>query len=228
MHTGRCRSGCTAPSRPPGRACCPGRAGGSARVAAGDIQYSSDSGAFSASKADSFDSNRSQVPNRLLVFGEEPLPHAQKIFLGVPQLEPGAIDLAVRAEILQVAGLFSDAKTEHHSFPVHFMVFTETFDADVMCRFLDRHFAHRSRKVRAWLDNHPDQIELHFLPSYSPELNPDELVNADLKRSLPMHHRARDQAQLAAETCRFFHRRQRQPHIIRGYFSGPHVRYVLE
>ncbi|KPI00649.1 Winged helix-turn helix domain containing protein [Actinobacteria bacterium OK074] len=126
---------------------------------------------------------------------------------------------------------------------MHFMVFTDTFDADVMCRFLDRlaghfehkvhlvldgHSAHRSRKVRAWLAAHPDRIELHFLPSYSPELNPDELVNADLKRSLPMHHRARDQAQLAAETRRFFHRRQRQPHIVRGYFGGPHVRYVLE
>jgi hypothetical protein len=63
---------------------------------------------------------------------------------------------------------------------------------------------------------------------YSPELNPDELVNADLKRSLSMHNRARDQAQLAAETRRFFYRRQRQPHIIRGYFGGPHLRYILE
>lgn len=126
---------------------------------------------------------------------------------------------------------------------MHFMVFTGTFDADVMCRFLDRltghfthkvhlvldgHSAHRSRKVRAWLADHPDRIELHFLPSYSPELNPDELVNTDLKRSLPMRSRACDQARLAAETRRFFYRRQRQPHIIRGYFGGPHVRYILE
>jgi hypothetical protein len=43
-----------------------------------------------------------------------------------------------------------------------------------------------------------------------------------------MHSRARDQAQLAAETRRFLHRRQRQPHITRGYFGGPHVRYTLE
>ncbi|MFE5690680.1 IS630 family transposase [Streptomyces sp. NPDC056512] len=126
---------------------------------------------------------------------------------------------------------------------MRFMVFTETFDADVMCRFMDRlaghfarkvhlvldgHSARRSRKVRAWLAGHPDRIELHFLPPYSPELNPDELVNADLKRSLPMHSRARDQAQLAAEARRFFHRRQRQPHITRGYFGGPHVCYILE
>lgn len=113
---------------------------------------------------------------------------------------------------------------------MHFMVFTGTFVADVMCRFLDRraghfgrkvhlvldgHSAHRSRKVHAWLAEHPDQAELHFPPSYSPELNPDELVNADLKRSLPIRSRARDQVQLAAETRRFFHRRQRQPHIVR-------------
>lgn len=105
---------------------------------------------------------------------------------------------------------------------MHFMVFTETFDAKVMCRFLDRlighfdrkihlvvdgHSAHRSRAVRTWLADHADRIELHFLPSYSPELNPDELVNADLKRSLPMSSRARNQAQLAAETRRFYQRR---------------------
>ncbi len=99
---------------------------------------------------------------------------------------------------------------------MHFMVFTESFTAEVMCRFLDR------------LAAHPDTVELHFLPPYSPELNPGELVNADLKHSLPRQHRARDQAELAAETRRFFRRRQRQPHIVRGYFGGPHARYVLD
>ncbi|MCQ0023421.1 IS630 family transposase [Streptomyces somaliensis DSM 40738] len=126
---------------------------------------------------------------------------------------------------------------------MHFMVLTGTFDAKVMSRFLarlvghfdrkvhlivDRHSAHRSKAVRAWLADHKDQVELHFLPSYSPELNPDELVNADLKRSLPHTHRARNQAKLAAETRRFFHRRQRQPHIVTGYFKAPHVRYILD
>ncbi|WP_455753989.1 transposase [Streptomyces halstedii] len=90
---------------------------------------------------------------------------------------------------------------------MHFMVFTEHFTAEVMRRFLgwlaghfnhklhlvvDGHSAHRSKKVRDRLGTHPD--ELHFLPPYSPELNPDELVNADLKHSLPKQHQARDQA----------------------------------
>ncbi|MDL4775208.1 transposase [Actinomadura xylanilytica] len=79
-------------------------------------------------------------------------------------------------------------------------------DAKVMSRFLarlvwhfdrkvhligDRHSVHHSKAVRAWLADHKGEIELHFLPSYSPELNPDELVNAELKGSLPHTHRAR-------------------------------------
>ena len=83
---------------------------------------------------------------------------------------------------------------------MHFMVFAGTFDSAVMCRFLarlaghfnhkihlvvDGHSAHRSKKVQDWLADHADEIELHFLPPYCPELNPDELVNADLKHSLP-------------------------------------------
>ncbi|MFF1502177.1 IS630 family transposase [Streptomyces sp. NPDC058316] len=126
---------------------------------------------------------------------------------------------------------------------MHVMVFTESFDAKVMGHFLarlvghfdhkvhlivDRHSAHRSKSVRAWLADHQDEIELHFLPPYSNELNPDELVNADLERSLPHTQRARNRAELATETRRFFHRRQRQPHIVTGYFKAPHVRYVLD
>lgn len=36
------------------------------------------------------------------------------------------------------------------------------------------------------------------------------LVNAELKRSLSMHSRTGNRAQLVAETCRFFHRRRRR------------------
>ncbi len=59
---------------------------------------------------------------------------------------------------------------------MRFMVFTESFTAETMCRFLDRlaghfdhkvhlmvdgHSAHRSRKVRDWLAAHPDDVGLH-------------------------------------------------------------------
>jgi transposase len=39
---------------------------------------------------------------------------------------------------------------------------------------LDRLPVHRSALVREWLARHKAQIEVFYLPSYSPELNPDE------------------------------------------------------
>lgn len=83
---------------------------------------------------------------------------------------------------------------------LYFTIFPGTFDAKTCIAFfaklighlkgrkvylvLDRHSVHRSKAVREWVAARADVIELHFLPSYAPHLNPDELVNADLKRQL--------------------------------------------
>ncbi|MFZ3475820.1 IS630 family transposase [Streptomyces sp. 4.24] len=125
---------------------------------------------------------------------------------------------------------------------LYFTVFTQRFTAKVFTTFLerlsrqagrkvhviaDRHPVHRSKAVRAWLAENTERIELHLMPGYSPELNPDELLNADIKRHV---HAARTRSadDLAHETRRFLHRRQRQPHIIRSYFHARHVRYTIE
>jgi transposase len=49
---------------------------------------------------------------------------------------------------------------------------------------LDNLRVHHSRKVRTWLEKHKDHIEVFYLPPYSPEYNPDELLNSDLKREI--------------------------------------------
>src|SRR5262249_14795843 len=49
---------------------------------------------------------------------------------------------------------------------------------------LDRLPVHRAAVVRARLARHQTQIEVFYLPSYSPELNPDEGLNADLKQNV--------------------------------------------
>ena len=46
---------------------------------------------------------------------------------------------------------------------------------------MDGHPVHTSRSVRRWLAEHAEQIRIFRLPSYSPELNPDELLNQDVK-----------------------------------------------
>jgi hypothetical protein len=47
-----------------------------------------------------------------------------------------------------------------------------------------------------WVGRHVEQIELHFLPGYSPELNPVELLNQDVKENAAGRRRARSAAEL--------------------------------
>ena len=61
---------------------------------------------------------------------------------------------------------------------------------------LDNHPVHRSGVAKKWLRKHADEIELFFLPSYSPELNPDELLNQDVKTNAVGKNRARNKTEL--------------------------------
>jgi transposase len=47
---------------------------------------------------------------------------------------------------------------------------------------LDNLPAHHAPPVRAWLDAHHDEIEVFYLPSYSPELNSDELFECRFEK----------------------------------------------
>jgi len=47
---------------------------------------------------------------------------------------------------------------------------------------LDNLRVHHSKAVKKWLEANADKVLVFYLPSYSPELNPDELLNADLKQ----------------------------------------------
>jgi transposase len=50
--------------------------------------------------------------------------------------------------------------------------------------FADRHQAHEAQAVEAWLEGRESQIEVEWLPRYSPEYNADEFLNNDLKQVL--------------------------------------------
>src|SRR5919106_259662 len=61
---------------------------------------------------------------------------------------------------------------------------------------LDRLPVHRSAKVRDWLAGREAEIEVFYLPGYSPELNPDEELNGDLKQAVTRAAPARGKEQL--------------------------------
>ena len=61
---------------------------------------------------------------------------------------------------------------------------------------LDCLAVHRSARVRAGLAGREAAIETFYLPGYSPELNPDEGINADLKQAVTRKQPARTKAQV--------------------------------
>jgi transposase len=88
---------------------------------------------------------------------------------------------------------------------------------------LDNLRVHHSKPVRAWLAEHKHEIEVFYLPSYSPELNPD---NADLKQAVTKLAPARTKLQLVKATSQHLRSVQRQPERIRKYFEHEPVRYA--
>jgi transposase len=90
---------------------------------------------------------------------------------------------------------------------------------------VDGHPVHRRVNVRDWLAEHVDRIEMHFLPGYSPELNPVELLNGDIKRHVAQPNPA-NPAELAAKASAHLRRRQNQPQAIQALFGKPEVRYA--
>lgn len=84
---------------------------------------------------------------------------------------------------------------------------------------LDNLLVHHSKKVREWLDANAGKIEVFYLPSYSPELNPDELLNADLKQRVTSAAPARNKIALTRTAVGALRSIQKQPQRVESYFS---------
>jgi len=91
---------------------------------------------------------------------------------------------------------------------------------------LDNLWVHHSKPVKAWLAEHKHEIEEFYLPSYSPELNPNEMANADLKQAVTKLAPARTKVQLVKATAKHLRSVQRQPERIKSYFEHKPVRYA--
>jgi transposase len=126
-----------------------------------------------------------------------------------------------------------------------FMVFQQRFTAAVFIVFLarllrlaksagrgkifliiDGHPVHRSAAVQRWAEAHAQNLRLFFLPGYAPQLNPDELLNQDVKTNAAGRRRPKDQTQLLANVRGYLRSTQRQPAVVRSYFQESHVRYA--
>ena len=91
---------------------------------------------------------------------------------------------------------------------------------------LDRLPVHRSAKVRAWLAGREAKIKVFHLPGYSPELNPDEGVNADLKQAVTRKAPARSKQQLKRAVIGHMRKLSKSPHRVRSFFGHKTFRYA--
>jgi transposase len=91
---------------------------------------------------------------------------------------------------------------------------------------LDNLRAHHSKLVKAWLEKNTEKIEVFFLPAYSPELNPDEYLNRDLKMGVHSGKPPRTKAQLKSKSISHLRMLQKKPARVKKYFNHPKVRYA--
>ena len=124
---------------------------------------------------------------------------------------------------------------------VRFMIYKDAMNADLMIQFMERLIrdsgrkvflivdnlkTHHSKIVKKWLQEHTEQIEVFYLPSYSPELNPDEYLNCDLKYAVHSGLPARNNKELKRKMVSHMRKLQKLPGRVRKYFEHPRIRYA--
>jgi transposase len=124
---------------------------------------------------------------------------------------------------------------------LRFMIFEGKFNAEVCITFLKRlikdskrkiflildgHPVHKSKKLKSWIAANSGKISLFVLPAYSPELNPDELLNQDVKTNAVRKKPAINKDELKKNLVGYLRGRQKRPDLVRRYFEAKHVRYA--
>jgi len=124
---------------------------------------------------------------------------------------------------------------------VRFMIYRDAMNSELLIKFmtrltkdagrkvfliLDNLRVHHSKKVTKWLGKHKEQIAVFYLPSYSPELNPDEYLNGNLKNKVHSGTPIRNREDLEKKARSFMRTLVKRPAHVRSYFRHPKVAYA--
>lgn len=124
---------------------------------------------------------------------------------------------------------------------LRFMLYDHSFAAPVCIDFLkrlikhckrkpfiilDRHPVHRSKKLQQWLTDNQKRVRVFLLPGYAPELNPDELVNQDVKSNAIGRKRPTTLMEMKHAIRSFMMRKQRDASAVINYFKKASVSYA--
>jgi len=124
---------------------------------------------------------------------------------------------------------------------VEFMIYSGSMNADRLIKFmeqlikdkkrktfliLDNLRVHHSKMVKEWVEQNIESIELFYLPSYSPEKNPDEYLNCDLKYGLSDTLSPRNENQLKDNVKNHMLMLQADQKRVKKYFNHEEIKYA--
>jgi transposase len=92
---------------------------------------------------------------------------------------------------------------------------------------VDGHPAHRAKLISTYVQSLRGRLEIHFLPGYAPELNPDEFVWNHLKHEGVSKKPLRQGESLRARVQQDLERIRRTPALVRSFFRAPSVAYAM-
>jgi len=152
-----------------------------------------------------------------------------------PRGEPATIDVPDRH--IRASQISAVANTGE----VRFMTYTRTMNAALFLVFLERLLrgttgkvflivdqlrAHMTPAVQEWVAARRDRIEVFYLPRYSPEVNPDEYLNNDLKGQVNQAGLPHDRKEVRSRIQEFMRQLQHLPGHVMQYFRHPSVQYA--
>ena len=124
---------------------------------------------------------------------------------------------------------------------VEFMIYSGSMNAERLIDFLkqftkgkkrkiylilDNLRVHHSKLVKKWEEENSDKIALFYLPSYSPEKNPDEYLNCDLKYGLSEKPSPKNQEQLKNNLENHMKMLQENEARVMKYFNHEDIKYA--
>lgn len=124
---------------------------------------------------------------------------------------------------------------------VSFMIYMGSMNADRLIEFmkqlikrkrkktyliLDNLRVHHSKLVKKWVEENKNRIAIFYLPSYSPEKNPDEYLNCDLKYGMSERPAPKNKEQLKNNIESHMKMLQENPKRVKKYFRHNDIKYA--
>ena len=160
--------------------------------------------------------------------------HYQRGF--APKGHPPVLDIVSKRERVN---MISAITNKGH---IKFMIYDEKMTQQRLIEFMERLVAdstkkvflivdnlkvHHGKIVKAWLEEHKNEMELFYIPPYSPELNPDEYLNHALKLYVHAGIAPKTKQDIRVKTHKFMHRLTYYSDEVKAFFRHEKVRYVL-